>query len=66
MSHSEDRILQAGRKPLSRIAAAGLVLAVLAAIAALLPGPAYRFGGWSLDTAFAVLRWRCMPGWEQW
>ncbi len=62
MSHSEDRILQARRKPLSRIAAAGLVLAVLAAIAALLPGPAYRFGGWSLDTAFAVLRWAVYAG----
>ena len=42
MSHSEERALRAPPKPLSRIAVAGLVLAVLAALAALLPGPAYR------------------------
>jgi hypothetical protein len=62
MSHSEERALRASRKPLSRIAVAGLVLAVLAALAALLPGPAYRFGGWSLDTAFAALRWAVYVG----
>ena len=33
MSHSEERALRASRKPLSRIAVAGLVLAVLAALA---------------------------------
>jgi hypothetical protein len=62
MSHSEERALRAPPKPLSRIALAGLGLAVLAALAALLPGPAYRFGGWSLDTAFAALRWAVYTG----
>jgi multisubunit Na+/H+ antiporter MnhB subunit len=62
MSHSEERALRAPPKPLSRIALAGLGLAVLAALAALLPGPAYRFGGWSLDTAFAALRWAVYAG----
>jgi protein-S-isoprenylcysteine O-methyltransferase Ste14 len=62
MSHSEDRVSRAPPKPLSRIAVAGLVLVVLATLAALLPGPAYRFGGWSLDTAFAALRWAVYAG----
>jgi multisubunit Na+/H+ antiporter MnhB subunit len=62
MSRAEDPIPRARRKPLSRIPVAGLVLAVLAALAALLPGPAYRFDGWSLDTAFTALRWAVYAG----
>ena len=38
------------------------MFAVLAALAVLLPGPVYRAGGWSLATAFAVLRWAVYAG----
>lgn len=62
MSSARDRTSPRSRRPLSRVAVAGLALAVLAALAALLPGPVYRFDGWSLGTAFAVLRWAAYAG----
>lgn len=38
------------------------MLAVLAAVAGLAAGPGYRFGIWSLGTAFTLLRWSVYGG----
>ena len=62
MSSSRGGVSRGPRRPLSRIAVVGLMLALLAALGTLLPGPVYRSGGWFLETAFAVLRWAVYAG----
>jgi len=52
-----DRFAPTARKPRSRLAVAGFLLAVLALVAAVLAGPGYRWGVWELSTAFTLLRW---------
>jgi uncharacterized protein (DUF1499 family) len=49
-------------RPTSWMATAGFVLAVLAALVALAAGPGYRFGYWSLYTAFTLIRWAAYAG----
>jgi uncharacterized protein (DUF1499 family) len=39
-----------------------LLLAGLAAVGVLLPGPGYRFGWWDLGSAFTLLRWGAQLG----
>jgi uncharacterized protein (DUF1499 family) len=46
-----------GERPVTPIATVGLALALLAALAGLAAGLGYRFGGWSLGTGFALLRY---------
>jgi uncharacterized protein (DUF1499 family) len=49
-------------RPTSWMAAAGFLLAVLAALMALSAGPGYRFGYWSLHVAFTLIRWSVVGG----
>jgi uncharacterized protein (DUF1499 family) len=49
-------------RPTSWMATASFVLAVLAALMALAAGPGYRFGYWSLYTAFMLIRWAAYAG----
>ena len=62
MSSSRGGVSRGPRRPLSRIAVVGLMLAILAALGILLPGPVYRFNAWALGTALAVLRWAVYAG----
>lgn len=48
--------------PRSFLALAGFSLAVVAALAAIASGPAYRWGVWELSTAFTVLKWAAYGG----
>jgi len=63
-----DRIRGAGgaaaspRDPLEYLAAAGLLVAVAAAVAELLAGPGTRIGWWPFPTGFAILRWAACGG----
>jgi uncharacterized protein (DUF1499 family) len=44
------------------VATTGLALALLAALALLIAGPGYRFGLWSLGSAFALVRYAAYGG----
>jgi hypothetical protein len=50
------------RRPVSVVASVGLVLALLAALAAAAAGLGYRSGLWPLGTGFAVLRYAIYGG----
>lgn len=50
------------RPNLRSFGAAALLVALLSALLLLLAGPGYRIGGWSLQTAFAVMRWSVYGG----
>jgi uncharacterized protein (DUF1499 family) len=52
----------AARKPVTPIATAGLVLAVLAALAAAASGLGHRLGLWTFGTGFGVLRYAVYVG----
>lgn len=48
--------------PFSRLALAGSILAVLAALAAVLSGLGTRWGWWHFRTGFLILRWAVVAG----
>ncbi len=50
------------RDPWAYLAAAGLLVAVAAAVAELLAGPGTRIGWWPFPTGFAILRWAAYGG----
>jgi uncharacterized protein (DUF1499 family) len=62
MNSTVDRAAQRWRQVAVAIATAGVVLAVVAALALLLAGPGYRFGLWSLGTAFVLIRYAAYGG----
>jgi uncharacterized protein (DUF1499 family) len=62
MNSPADRTAQRWRQVTVAIATAGLVLAVVAALALLLAGPGYRFGLWSLGSAFGLIRYAAYGG----
>lgn len=49
-------------RPLSRIAAAGFSLALLAGLTLVLAGPGYRLGLWDFRPAFTIMRWAAFGG----
>ncbi|HEX2091890.1 MAG TPA: DUF1499 domain-containing protein [Longimicrobiaceae bacterium] len=57
-----DLAALAEEKPLSRIALAGLALALLAGLLILLAGPASRWGWWHFRTGFTLIRWGAYLG----
>ncbi len=58
MEPAEDRTTgERWRRATVSIATAGLLLALVAALALLVAGPGHRFGWWSFQTGFAVLRY---------
>ena len=61
-SAAADRTAQRWRRATVTIATAGLVLALLAGLALLLAGPGHRFGWWSLDTGFTLIRYAAYGG----
>jgi uncharacterized protein (DUF1499 family) len=62
MNSTADRAAQRWRQVTGAVATAGLVLAVVAALALLLAGPGYRFGLWSLGTGFTIIRFAAYGG----
>jgi uncharacterized protein (DUF1499 family) len=62
MNSAADRAAQRWRQVTVAVATAGLVLAVVAALALLLAGPGYRFGLWSLGSGFAIIRFAAYGG----
>lgn len=57
MNHpTADRAAEGWRRATAALATAGLVLALLAALALLLSGPGHRFGWWSFGTGFGIIR----------
>jgi uncharacterized protein (DUF1499 family) len=62
MNSAADRAAQRWRQVTVAVATAGLVLALVAALALLLAGPGYRFGWWSLGTGFAIIRYAAYGG----
>jgi len=57
-----DLAALAEERPLSKIALAGFVLALLAALMVLLAGPGSRMGWWHFRTGFALLKWGAYLG----
>jgi Protein of unknown function (DUF1499) len=57
---SEDIV--AARRPVSPVASAALVMAMLAVLVAAAAGPGYRFGLWPLGIGFGMLRYAAYGG----
>lgn len=60
--HTDLTALAAEEPPLSRVALAGFVLALLAGLLVLLAGPGSRWGWWHFRTGFTMLKWGAYLG----